>query len=619
MTLRLSIARALLLAGLVAAIPSRSEADSGGIFNLPQGGMKPKHGLQLVIDTRWVEGNGYLPVRVTAHNWPPGPTVADRSIRIVLQPSSWQWGRGTVRVTGYVEIPEGATRGQTTVAVPHSDAWASMEVRVYENGRSLDDLSSWIGAGPGNYGGDSESIPTVLIVDADAPLRDDRDQFVLQRGSKPGTSATAVPPRRLPDIRHLVSLFPEPNRGGMSGGSRLQSPGGDPVDDAATLLALRDTPRVELLRPSELPTRWIDFTSFDLVFVSFADLQDLAVNQPAAWQALRDWAASGPTLCVYDMALSDEQLAKLDALLGLPDRTDATGVMDTAAPSNPWKAPDSKHATEEIMALEVVRRSQYSAANDVTPAPQIAGTKASSPPDSPPFVCRAFYRGRVVAIQADEPLAAGQYGAAWLLNELDSKSWMWYQRHGMSLFRENDDYWNWIVPGIGRAPVGTFLLLITAFVIVIGPVNYFFLRRRRRLYWLLVTVPVGAGAVTLVLFTYALISDGLGVRVRVRSFSEIDQQAGQAVSWSRQSYYAGLAPSGGLRFPDRAAVFPLEQYPAERRGGRLGTYELVWSEGQNLVSGYLGPGRRRSSWLWSPDRAGVVCGSLRIREAAIRR
>ena len=143
---------------------------------------------------------------------------------------------------------------------------------------------------------------------------------------------------------------------------------------------------------------------------------------------------------------------------------------------------------------------------------------------------------------------------------------------------------------------------------MIGPVNYFFLRRRRRLYLLLVTVPAGAGLVTLALFAYALVSDGLGVRVRVRSFTEIDQRAGHAVSWSRQSYYAGLAPSGGLKFPERAAVLPLDQYPAERRQGRLGTQQLVWSEGQNLVSGYIGA-RSTAQFLVvesGPSRRGLL-------------
>lgn len=113
---------------------------------------------------------------------------------------------------------------------------------------------------------------------------------------------------------------------------------------------------------------------------------------------------------------------------------------------------------------------------------------------------------------------------------------------------------------------------------------------------------------TLALFTYALVSDGLGVRVRVRSFTEIDQRAGHAVSWSRQSYYAGLAPSGGLKFSEQTVVLPLDQYPAERHQGRLGTQQLVWSEGQNLVSGYIGA-RSTAQFLVvesGPSRRGLL-------------
>ena len=79
--------------------------------------------------------------------------------------------------------------------------------------------------------------------------------------------------------------------------------------------------------------------------------------------------------------------------------------------------------------------------------------------------------------------------------------------------------------------------------------------------------------------------------MRVRSFTEIDQRQGRAVSWSRQSYYAGLAPSQGLSFPDDVAVYPLEpvpppprNYPARRRQ----RHRIEWDERQqHLVAGFL--------------------------------
>ena len=103
-----------------------------------------------------------------------------------------------------------------------------------------------------------------------------------------------------------------------------------------------------------------------------------------------------------------------------------------------------------------------------------------------------------------------------------------------------------LIPGVGSAPVNSFLVLISLFVVAIGPVNYFLLQRQRKLYLLLITVPLGAGVVTSALFIYALVSDGLGVRARARSLTRIDQTSGRTVSWSRQSYYAGLAPSAGM-------------------------------------------------------------------------
>jgi hypothetical protein len=94
----------------------------------------------------------------------------------------------------------------------------------------------------------------------------------------------------------------------------------------------------------------------------------------------------------------------------------------------------------------------------------------------------------------------------------------------------------------------------------------------------------------LALFGYAIISDGLSVRLRVRSFTYLDQRQGHAASWSRQTYYAGLAPSGGLVFPDDVTIYPIEEesddfFPFGRRRQRKRRIE--WSDDQVLQSGYI--------------------------------
>jgi hypothetical protein len=148
------------------------------------------------------------------------------------------------------------------------------------------------------------------------------------------------------------------------------------------------------------------------------------------------------------------------------------------------------------------------------------------------------------------------------------------------------DFWNFIIPGVGRVPIYAFLGLMTGFVIFIGPLNYMYLRRRGKLHLMIVTVPLCAAVVTFSLFAYALVSDGLGVRVRARSYTQIDQRRGEAVCWSRLCYYAGLAPSQGLTFSGDVAVMPIAGNDDRREGEAR---QVTWTPDgqQHLRSGWL--------------------------------
>lgn len=213
---------------------------------------------------------------------------------------------------------------------------------------------------------------------------------------------------------------------------------------------------------------------------------------------------------------------------------------------------------------------------------------APAPLHDPPFIYRAHGLGLVVAVAADDLLSqsAGEWQG--LLNTIGSLRWVWYRRQGISAQRENREFWDWPVPGVGLAPVTAFQVLITAFVIAIGPVNYWWLRRRGKLHLLVMVVPLSAALVTLALFGYALAVDGLGVRVRARSLTRLDQRTGEVACWARIAYYAGLAPSEGLNFSSDVAAIPLLPQSQDERHGELRRRTMSWSsEGQNLVSGWI--------------------------------
>ena len=105
-------------------------------------------------------------------------------------------------------------------------------------------------------------------------------------------------------------------------------------------------------------------------------------------------------------------------------------------------------------------------------------------------------------------------------------------------------------PGIGGVPVYGFMVLITGFAVLIGPVNYFYLQRKRLLWLLLVTVPVTALVTSVLLVGYSIASHGFSVRSRIRSLTVLDQKSHSAVTVARLALFAGVAPSR------RPAVFP---------------------------------------------------------------
>ncbi|MEO8498122.1 MAG: hypothetical protein ABI614_23905, partial [Planctomycetota bacterium] len=510
-----------------------------------------------------------------------GAAPADRRLDVTLRPSSWQWGVAMSSVSTSIMLEQGQTVARKTVAVPQSQFWGSMEVITYEDGRRRDDLSASLGllwTGNAEW---SEAAPTMLFLDSDLPPGGKSARQLLlaaTSGTKPKS------PDLLPDIRSISSVFIIDN-----GGNGLTAVDFDPseeVDDLGLARLVDRLNRIEIVRHDAIPSQWLQLTCVDILFVSLPDLQLLS-RDAERWEAVRTWLSTGPTLCVYGVGEDYSGIPDLERLFKLNaadqiNRESSSG--DFLARG--WVAPSVADYAREVKAVNGV---QWNNGQAITLQRNQFNTPLSrpKPEDAKPFLIHGVDHGHLVAFAAD-PFPGTREDWCWLFNSLNNQDWMWYQRHGMSLHRENPQYWDLLIPGVGSAPVNSFLVLISLFVVVIGPVNYFVLQRRRKLYLLLLSVPLGAGVVTVALFTYALVSDGLGVRVRARSLTRIDQTSGRTVSWSRQSYYAGLAPSAGMTYPVDAAVYPIDHRPTGRYGQPqdLGRH-IRWGSEQRLTQGYL--------------------------------
>ncbi|MCK5943128.1 MAG: hypothetical protein KAI24_14205 [Planctomycetes bacterium] len=142
------------------------------------------------------------------------------------------------------------------------------------------------------------------------------------------------------------------------------------------------------------------------------------------------------------------------------------------------------------------------------------------------------------------------------------------------------------IAGLGRAPVTAFLLVILLFAVLVGPVNFLVLRKRRQPLLALVTVPLLGFGTTLVILAYGIFHDGFGVRDVVRSWTVLDQVDHEAATISARTLFAGLGPSdlsmaaGSLLLSGRAG-FHNDDWPDRWR----------WDADRQVLDGGVLPSR----------------------------
>jgi hypothetical protein len=114
------------------------------------------------------------------------------------------------------------------------------------------------------------------------------------------------------------------------------------------------------------------------------------------------------------------------------------------------------------------------------------------------------------------------------------------------------------IPGIEGVPARAYVVILLLFSLLIGPVNYWLLRRRGRQVLVVLTAPLLSAVFIVLLASYAVAIEGFAVYGRAATFTILDQRSRQASTRASVSLYAaGMTPSGGLRFARDVAVFPI--------------------------------------------------------------
>ena len=142
-----------------------------------------------------------------------------------------------------------------------------------------------------------------------------------------------------------------------------------------------------------------------------------------------------------------------------------------------------------------------------------------------------------------------------------------------------------VVERIGVPVRGLFVLML-AFVVVIGPVNLFWLARRRKKIWMLWTVPAIALVTCIAVAGFALFGEGVSATSRVDAFTILDESSHRATTIGWTAFYSPITPGEGLHFSHDAELSPVLP-EARRYRGVGGNRTIDYSNDQHLDSGWI--------------------------------
>jgi hypothetical protein len=135
-----------------------------------------------------------------------------------------------------------------------------------------------------------------------------------------------------------------------------------------------------------------------------------------------------------------------------------------------------------------------------------------------------------------------------------------------------------------KIPARGIVLIMLAFIIVIGPANIIYLNRRNRRTWMLWTIPAISFVTTLLVFAYSLLREGITPDTRIAGLTVLDQATHRAATIGATAFYCPLTPSGGLQFDFETEATPLVSVGFDRSGN---SREVDWTQTQNFRRGWV--------------------------------
>ncbi|QDV47364.1 hypothetical protein Enr13x_72730 [Stieleria neptunia] len=624
-------------------------------------------GFTMFVSTERLGNEGFQPIMLRFRAIGKSFT-RQRQLRIVFRPRTQYATEIDFQFSCQVTVPQGVKNYGVPVQVPHFYRWESCSVQVIEDGRRLGKVTSRL------------AIPASV---------QDWGQYMSIGVMVPRDAATSTDTwTRFPDLRSIATILGEAAISEKADVPRLSEKQSRKfLDDLVYGWA-----RFRVIDEDALQASWIGYSQLDLILAPYPLLQRIEQEQPDRLAELKRWVSAGGQIWAYaaplqaapsqaapnDISVDSEAVrgtgravqvdgerpegsrpaANKNPPLGVTplDRSPAgadrpswlggargdvnksfrywakpSSTMTLSQPNDtsaiqyqPWNYGTYYSNSYAYGSSEKTRKSVYEdlvavkhpMVQTVTKKKLLAGLGVMP-----------YGWGRVVLIEQEDPFP----GSFQLWKSLEMDKQKWGERNGVDYATGNDSYWAWLMSTVGQPPVTMFVILNGLFVLIMGPLLYFGLRRRGRLYLLYFLAPALAFFATMGLFFYAFLSDGFDNRARIRQLTWIDGRHpvsppgdGQprrvpVIDQSRQTYYTVVDNQRGLRFPGDAFVLPVHHsemmnnynyYSAD--DSRPGDYLIDQVGDGRLYSGDFLPTRTQVHYLVTRPHVGVSPVEIRF-------
>jgi hypothetical protein len=494
--------------------------------------------LLLVVDQSWPKTDGhYTLIRFTFYQQPH--TGVDRVLSVQLHYRDYRYGdnQDSLVTSKSMTIPADQSQVTHTIYVPYNNRFGGgLNIITSEGGNVLEDLS--LNNSQYSYGGSNTNQGVQL-------------QYLLISTNNQKFAQYRVTGISLYTMQSNASDQGVNNYANNNQYHFSTKQGWDGYKSIA-----------------DLPTNWLGYDAFDRLVIPVDEAESIAKNYPQQWQAIRDYVAAGGNLCLLEhqkKEIDPEQFQKFLQQY-FPTGPSLNGVQQ----SNQIYLPKCEETISAVLNQNMTIEDELPDAYDDRFYPSKEAVDPSNTYNrvikqvtKQEYLAQDWYQGKIELVAA---IYFRQSSA--LAMQISTNNQLPIASHH--------------VRNVGQPMSGMFLFLITLFVVLIGPVNYFYCKGRQRLNWMLFTIPIGAGLVTLLLIAAMLVRDGFRTRSWDRSLVVLDQAQNRAVVSTHRALFSSLTPAG-FKQSENTAVYT--------DPNRLKGIAIVWDttadQPQFLQSGWL--------------------------------